>query len=777
VLALVAAWSSIALGPAAHAQTSPGVLVTVKPVFPAEVTVGEPLVPASLELASSEILPVLVTSITVDSDGLALSPAALGTGPTCPGVPFGVVPDPSGRSVFIPSAPIVLPPFANVFPATCTIRFTFFSGVAARPAVRTVATLRVFSGLSADQVVSGESTTAVRPAPVTVTVLSGPVPVALGGTVEATAAVIPQFGDQPVPPLVPPPTGSVTFSLYGPDDPACRGRPARVSPDQPLALVLLAHSAALRPSFAGTYRWVGRYSGDAAHAPTSSACSADTSVTGPGVTSTVATTTSTVLATVPTAPAVVPAPVEGPPAQPIRPAPSRSVTPGSLAVYEPSAHATEIVSLQVSVFALLALVGAVPTPGGSGPAPDADSREAGELVATEVESADEGLASTQAVASGAGDRSWTWRSPGTHRLDRISRRGPLVLAPRSPLLARILNDAGYLRAMFGAASMLLPAAGVVLGVLAVADVGGQALPPRLGLAVGLAALGVFDALAGLVGVAVFVVGVVAAGGLVSADAVRTLLGLATLWFAAPLIAGTARPLRRPPTLTFDQHLDRTADVVIASLIGAWAVQKIVQGLPGLAGVELPIASQAGVIALMVLGALVVRMVVETVTAHSYPQRLAAVQPADLPAPGTGQRLAANGLVLAVFVFVAVSYLGLCWQLYVGAALFVTPKLLGLVADRLPSASRLQVLTPRGVVQIVLLLLIGVLLGTHVLANLADGRQLIRDSFVVLSVPGFVVALLELLAGEAPERERRWFYQLLGVPVLTLGVLLALGIVA
>lgn len=450
------------------------------------------------------------------------------------------------------------------------------------------------------------------------------------------------------------------------------------------------------------------------------------------------------------------------------------MTPGGFALYDPAAHPEEVVALQVSAFALLALIGATGARARAA-GRSSDSREAGELVATGVESADEGLAAPAEAFTKSGDRSWTWRWPGTVLVDRISRDAPAAVAARSPLLARVINDAGYLRAMFGATSVLLPLSGAALGYLAVVDVGGQALPPSFAIVVVLAVLGVFDALAGVVGVAVFAAGVVLGGGLSSADAVRTLLGVATLWFAAPLIAGTARPLRRPPTLSFDEHFDRTADVVIASLVGAWAVQKILQGLPGLAGLDLPIAERADTTALLVLGALALRMAVETVAAHWYPQRLARVQPAELSAPGRGQRLAANLLVLTVFLFVAVSYLGSCWQLYVGGALFVMPGLLGLVAHRFPTVPRLQAVMPKGVPQTVLLLLVGALLGTVILGDLLEGQQLIRTSFVVLALPGFVVAVLELFAGDRDERALRWYQQILGLPVLVLGILLAVGV--
>ncbi len=433
--------------------------------------------------------------------------------------------------------------------------------------------------------------------------------------------------------------------------------------------------------------------------------------------------------------------------------------------------------MQISAFTILALVmGASSSRAASQRRVDQE-REAGELVCTEVESGDEGLGRfDESVGVKRGDGSRTWRWAGTAIVDRASRCWPAQMANRSPLLARVLNDAGYARAMLGSASLVLPVLGVALGMLAVTEVGGQALPPPFALTVALAVLGVFDALAGIVAVAVFVIGVVLSGGLSSTDAVRTLLGVATLWFAAPLIAGAARPLRRPRTMTFEEHFDRTADVVIASLVGAWAVLTILEGLPGLAGMELPIAERSREAALVVLAALILRMLIETAAAHWYPQRLARVQPAELPTPSRAQRMAASMLILAIFLFVAVSYLGPCWQLYVGAALFILPKVLELAGDRVPSYPKVRTVTPSGIVQVVVLLVIGVLLAAVQLSLVGTGRELIRYSFVLLAIPGAVLAALELVGREAPDREWRWQQQLLGIPLILLGVLLALGII-
>src|SRR5205085_3134229 len=69
--------------------------------------------------------------------------------------------------------------------------------------------------------------------------------------------------------------------------------------------------------------------------------------------------------------------------------------------------------------------------------------------------------------------------------------------PISPLVARVVADGTYLRAMLGSASLLVLVAGAILGVAAIHDTGGDALPPAASLTIAIAMLGVLDAAAGL----------------------------------------------------------------------------------------------------------------------------------------------------------------------------------------------------------------------------------------------------------------------------------------
>jgi hypothetical protein len=252
--------------------------------------------------------------------------------------------------------------------------------------------------------------------------------------------------------------------------------------------------------------------------------------------------------------------------------------------------------------------------------------------------------------------------------------------------------------------------------------------------------------------------------------------MAAIWFAVPLIASAARPLRRVPPADAQERFDRLGDVVIISLIGAWAVLKMIGGLPGLSGYELPLADRAGDVALAVLVALVVRVGLESVAAHAYPSRLADVSPPKIPWSSSRQRLVATGLRTAVFVFVAIAFLGNCWQLWVGAVMFCVPQVLKIYEDRFPNVPGLYAVLPRGVVKVLVFLVIGKLLGTWLEGRMDDPLALIAAGFVLLSVPGLVESVLSLFGREGREVEPNWGVRLAGTGAVAVTALIASGVI-
>jgi hypothetical protein len=375
-----------------------------------------------------------------------------------------------------------------------------------------------------------------------------------------------------------------------------------------------------------------------------------------------------------------------------------------------------------------------------------------------------------------GDRSRTWSWPGTQRLDAIGATLPARLARRSPLVARVAADGTYLRAILGSASLLGLLAGLVLGVAALQDTGGDALPPAAALTIAIAVLGVLDATAGLLAVLIFTSGVVLLGGVDSGADLRVTLSLGALWFVVPVLAGATRPLRRPPTRSLAESWDRAADFVIGSLVGAWTVHQIILALPGMAGVRLPIAAHADTAAYCVLAALVVRLAAETIAAHLYPRRLDVSEPAIAAELGVFQRLAASALRTAMFVFFAYIVTGTGWQLWVGAALFFAPQVLFVYRERLPNSPTLFRTRPRGLLRVVVMLFLASALAALLLRTMDEHDEtFLADSFVVLALPGFLIALLPIFGREGPEPSLGWGKRIAGIAILVAGILLALGL--
>ena len=473
---------------------------------------------------------------------------------------------------------------------------------------------------------------------------------------------------------------------------------------------------------------------------------------------------------------------------PAAPVPAVAAAPAgqALASYDPRADPAKTVGIVVAAFTLLQLGAstgglALAGGGGGGVARTTRRRRSGQQGSQPEPESSYDAVSVEFLGAGlgaiaVGDRSRTWSWPGTRTLDALSVTLPTRLSPRSPLLARVVADGTYLRAILGSASLLGLLAGLTLGLAALRDTGGDALPPVAALTIAIAVLGVLDAAAGLVAVLTFTIGVLVLGGVHSSADLRLMLSLNALWFTVPVLAGAARPLRRPPTKRLGDSWDRAADFVIASLIGAWAVNKIILALPGVAGRQLAIADHADTAAFCVLAALVVRLAAETLATHLYPRRLDTAEAGDVPRPGDLQRLGASALRTALFVFFAYIVVGSGWQLWAGAALFITPQILAVYAERFPNSPALSGVLPRGLLELVLMLFVATAVGALLLDTMDEhSTTFLADSFVILALPGFVLSLLSLFGRQEDEAPIGWGKRIAGLAVLITGILLVLGL--
>jgi hypothetical protein len=462
-----------------------------------------------------------------------------------------------------------------------------------------------------------------------------------------------------------------------------------------------------------------------------------------------------------------------------------SVTGTRYPPYSITAHAKDIVrQSQVALYTLLLALG------GIGAAGFASQRlfngEAASAAAGGTQQSERHKKKSQSVSSAKiknlksktegeawGDASLTWRAPGFAVSDRLSLSWPVRVAPLSPLLGRTLNDGAYLRAMIGSLAWLSPIVGVVLGLVAVASSHGAAVPPALGLVLVIVVLGAFDALMGLCAATVFFIGVLVSGGLGAAVDWRVMLGLLLVFFAVPLVASATRPLRRAPSKELGAHFDRVADFVVAGLLSAWAIDKILGALPALGGQVYPVAKSAGVVALVALGAVVGRYGIETMATHLYPARLAASAPNKIPFSKPPQRLASTALKTLIFVFVAFAYLGNVWELWVGAALFILPAVVAIYENSLPNLPRLARVIPKGVVKVVLMLLVSKLAAEALISAVGSPTKLISLGIVFLALPGVILSLLGNFGREGTEWGINWTFRILGVLVVVAGLWLVL----
>jgi hypothetical protein len=377
-----------------------------------------------------------------------------------------------------------------------------------------------------------------------------------------------------------------------------------------------------------------------------------------------------------------------------------------------------------------------------------------------------------------GDRSATFKAPGRAFADRISLRLPNRLAAFSPLLARVMNDGSYLRAIFGALGLLVPIAGLALGILGAINIGYQALPPATGLTIAIIVLGIADVLAGFLAALAYSVLVIAGGGIHGLPDIRSLIDTDILFFSMMMVVSATRSLRRAPAASATEWYDRGSDILIGGLLGMWALTKAIGVLPALAGVYVPIAAHTEEIAFVVLGCIMIRYCFETLAAHWYPQRLTHVAPAEVKRPP--HTVLWIGIIgkTAIFTFFAESYMGNVWELYAGAALLLLSMALAVYEDVLPNWPRVRKLVPAGLVGVIFGMAVGnwsyQALG-HVFRS--DPSQLAAWSFLLISIPLLMVQAIGTAARNGEGWALNWRLRLLGIPTLVFTVLYAQGIVS
>jgi hypothetical protein len=242
-----------------------------------------------------------------------------------------------------------------------------------------------------------------------------------------------------------------------------------------------------------------------------------------------------------------------------------------------------------------------------------------------------------------------------------------------------------------------------------------------------------------------------------------------MWFALPLLVGETRPLRREAARSAAAAWYRLGDLVVLPLLAAWLTLKLVSAFSGLYGHAVAVSGSAKALAVAAGGAVLIRLLVEETAARLYPQRLAAVAAEPIPGSSRRQQLLAVAVRTSLFVFVAMPFVGLRWELLVGALLFCLPQV-GKVFDKhLPNLPWLHRVLPSGLVKLTGLVVLGWWLSKQLKAHVTDPRELAGLGFVVLALPPFVQGMLGLFGRSAPKPQPNWLRRCLGAAVVAASV--------
>jgi len=394
--------------------------------------------------------------------------------------------------------------------------------------------------------------------------------------------------------------------------------------------------------------------------------------------------------------------------------------------------------------------------------------------------------SLQSVSSGAlkllknepgkGDLSKTWDNRFTDKSDFLF----VSLAHRfnrfSPLLTRTIQDGNTVRAMIGSWAALLMPIGLILGIIAVINTGGQSLPPAWTIVALIMSVAIFDAFAGFIAGFVFFLAALVTGNITNRPELLTTIGVMVLFFAPALLASAFRPFRRL-VRNQDDRWERITDYALATLLTFWVITKMVAAMNGLARLELPITDYGTELALIAAGLLLIRVALEDIAVEQYPMRLRALH-VEIRKPSQAQKVRSLAFKIFVFFIMAAPFVGSTLNLVLGTLIFAIPQITSLsLEDNLPKK---KLYLPKGVFKTVVMIFVMALASNLIEGAFSSPEAFLKWSFVVMALPGFFLHYLDAIT-DAPESDwkttekGRMIYRVGGVIVFVLMVLVVQGV--
>jgi hypothetical protein len=429
-----------------------------------------------------------------------------------------------------------------------------------------------------------------------------------------------------------------------------------------------------------------------------------------------------------------------------------------------------MVGILISAMAAAAAAAAAAAGAGSSSSSSKSESEEGDEDLSELEVAHDQI---ELVEENWGDKLSWFKSRWLTFLDKLTHDLTLLLAPISPLLAKVINDGAYLRALLGSTTLLLPIAGVGLALTAVIQNGGEVFAPTWYLMLAIAVLGLFDAFAGFAATLVFLVGsIIAAGQLPDLSQIRTLMGVMIIAIGPAMLATAFRTLRKEPARDLDSWWERLADLAIAPFMAGWSVMTMVSVMPAISGLTLNMAIHVTEFGLAIAIAAALRVLLEEGSARYFPARLNKINPTELPDSPLVQKAVALLIRYGIWVVLSGAIVGFGWQAFVGSALFLLPTIIGWYQDKFPNVPLIWRILPTGVPGLAFTILVASSTSALLAIWLGATPAYAEFSFVLIPLPLLLLSILSMFGREGatpdelrPGKRNRWVYRLGGVAML------------
>jgi hypothetical protein len=348
----------------------------------------------------------------------------------------------------------------------------------------------------------------------------------------------------------------------------------------------------------------------------------------------------------------------------------------------------------------------------------------------------------------------------------------------SPMVAKIIANASYMRSLIGNVAFVVPATAAILAVIAAIQNGGLLTTPAWQIFVAIAVLGVFDAFAGFTAAIVFAIATALIAGVTNIGDLRLLLGVLLVAVAPMMMARAFRSRRTSALRGATGVYEVLVDIAVMGFVVYWLGTTMVASLPALAGTTLAVANHVGDFALILSAAAIVRVLIEEIALRLDVNAFSEIDEAEGTAQPMQVKIAMLVIRFGLYLFVASALFGFSWLVVLGCLLFVAPVVIGWFSHLLPNSSLLWKLLPTKLAGLVLILVVSAI--TLAVSTQAFGTDpdAAAKTFAVLPVPLLALSILGAFGryGQYPGQARpvtqakyRLVYRLGGVLILFLAM--------